>query len=404
VLMLSLGHTLALSVPMAVLVATLLAFGQMAQDHELTAFKASGISLYRVMVPVCIAASLLGCVMVLFNNYVLPESNHRLAGLISDIGRKRPTVNIEPGVFVDQFPGYKILIGDKKEHSDEIEDVKVYVEREAASPDLLVAPRGRLYFSPDGNTLFVELHDGEMHSLPEQAGSDAVYRVTRFHEQTVVIRDVADRLERTDRTYRSDREMSIRMMRSSIADKRMRIRKLRERVDEQCRQAVQAKLALLDPTQKALPNDGSLRRGHLTSGTEVRLRDTAHIESGAIDGYERQIRSLQVEIHKKYAIPTACLIFVLLGAPLAVRSGRSGMTMAIAFSISCFLVYYLFLTGGEKLADRELLSPFWAMWGANAFFGTIGVVLTWRCVVDAGVFNYRRLDPRTWWPFRRLAA
>ena len=111
-----------------------------------------------------------------------------------------------------------------------------------------------------------------------------------------------------------------------------------------------------------------------------------------------------VEIHKKYAIPTACLVFVLLGAPLAVRSGRSGMTMAIAFSISCFLVYYLFLTGGEKLADRELLSPFWAMWAANAFFGSIGVVLTWRCVVDASVFNYRRLDPRTWWPFRRLAA
>ncbi len=79
--------------------------------------------------------------------------------------------------------------------------------------------------------------------------------------------------------------------------------------------------------------------------------------------------------------------------------------MAIAFSLGCFLVYYLFLTGGEKLADRELMSPVLAMWAANLLFGALGAVLTWRCTSDATVFNYRRLDPRTWWPhFRRSVA
>ncbi|MFQ5600158.1 MAG: LptF/LptG family permease [Candidatus Krumholzibacteriia bacterium] len=408
VLTLSLGHTLALSVPMAVLVATLLAFGQLAHDNELTALKASGISLYRVMAPVFIASCLVCGGMLLFNNYVLPESNHRLAGLISDIGRKRPTVNIEPGIIVDEFEGYRLLIGDKKEDSDEILDVRVWVLRSGREPDILVAPRGSLHFENDGNTLYIELFDGEEHSVPDTGDPDeeAVYRVTRFQETTKIIDDIGDKLQRTNRKYRSDREMSIGMMHRSIGDKLERIRKLRERVDRQSRKLVESKLALVsrDTREQYFSTHRPPRKRKLTTGSEGRLRDTARIERDAIESYERQIRSLRVEIHKKYSIPVACIVFVLLGAPLAIRSGRSGMTMSIAFSISCFLVYYLFLTGGEKLADRRLLSPFLAMWAANIAFGVMGVILTWRSMTEISVINYRRLDPRTWWPLNRRRA
>ncbi len=396
VLLLSLGHTLALSVPMAVLVATLMAFGQMAQDHELTALKAAGISLHRVMAPVLAAAALLCGAMIVFNNYVLPESNHRLAGLITDIGRQRPTVNIEPGIYVEDFPNYKLYIGDKKENSDEIRDVRVHRERQGSTPDILVAPRGRLYFVDHGASLMIELFDGEWHQQPDEAGFN--YRVTRFDSQTVVINDVAERLERTNRTYRSDREMNITMIQAAIASKQRNIVSLRQRVDDQSRQHFAAKLALLDSAgwHGATPAPQRLPGGRLSSGNEARLRDMARMERSSIEGYERQIRSLQVEAHKKFAIPAACIVFVLLGAPLALLSGRSGMTMAIAFSITCFLVYYLFLTGGEKLADRRLLSPFLAMWAANIIFSLLGGFLTWRAVSEISVFNYGRLHPRTW--------
>jgi len=403
VMLLSLGHTLALSVPMAVLVATLMAFGQMAQDHELTALKASGISLYRVMLPILLAAAFLCLIMVLFNNYVLPESNHRLAGLITDIGRQRPTVNIEPGIYVDDFEGYKLYFGDKREDSDQIYDVRVHRERPGSSPDILVAPEGRLYFVNQGTSLVIELYGGEWHQMPQESSLN--YRVTRFDSQTVIIHDVAERLQRTDRRYRSDREMNIGMIHQAIADKERNILRLRERVGEQGQKLVEAKLALLDPERRseALAARRTVKPGRLTSGSEARLRDTVRMERTSIEGYERQIRSLQVEAHKKYAIPAACIVFVLLGAPLSILSGRSGMTMAIAFSISCFLVYYLFLTGGEKLADRRLLSPFLAMWGANIVFGILGIWLTWRSVTEASVMNFRRLDPRSWRPRRQVA-
>jgi lipopolysaccharide export system permease protein len=407
VLVLSLGHTLALSIPMAVLVATLMAFGQMAADNEITALRAAGINLYRVMSPVMLAAGLLCGGMVLFNNYVLPESNHRLAGLSSDITRTRPTVNIEPGLFVDALEGYELLIGGKDEHSDEVSDVQVYVLKQGRSPDILVAPRGRLHYENAGNTLYIELFDGELHSLPEDARpEEAVYRVTRFREHTVVIDDVGNQLERTDHDYRSDREMSIGMLHQSIVDKRRQIGQHLSNIDKQARTLFETKLELLDRQRRAeyFARQRPAQPGRLGRGVEERLRDTARMESGSVDAYERQIRSLQVEVHKKFAIPVACVVFVLLGAPLAIRSGRSGMTMAIGFSIACFFLYYLFITGGEKLADRQMLSPFVAMWLANLVFGALGTILTWRASTEITVINWQRLHPRRWLPIGRRRA
>jgi lipopolysaccharide export system permease protein len=404
VLVLSLGHTVALSVPMAVLVAVLMAFGQLAADNEITAMRAAGIHLVRMMLPAFVGAAVLCGFMLVFNNWVLPESNHRLAGLTSDIVRKRPTVNLEPGRFVDAFKGYQLYIGGKEEKTDAIRDVQVYVLKQGRRPDLLVAPRGRLHYEDNGNTLYIDLFDGEMHSLPElERAHEAVYRVTRFVHHTVVIHDAGSQLQRTDRPYRTDREMSVGMLQASIVEKRRQISQLEARAGEPCRSLVELKLGLLVPEKRAryVASHRPPPPGRLTVGAEERLRDTVRAEAGSIDAYLKQIRALQVEIHKKYAIPVACVVFVLLGAPLAIRSGRSGMTMAIAFSIFCFTVYYIFLTGGEKLADRGAVPPAVAMWSANVLFGLLGVLLAWRAAKDAAVLPWGRFAP---WRRRRLGA
>jgi lipopolysaccharide export system permease protein len=408
VLFLSLGHLVALSIPMAVLMATLMAFGQLNADNELTALRASGVSLWRVMLPAIAAAGVVCAGMFAFDNWVLPESNHRLAGLLNDITRTRPTVNIQPGVFVTDLQGYQILIGDKNEKTDEVRDVQVYVLKPMRNPDILVAPRGRLHFTKDGNTLYIELYDGEMHALPDEPkkGEEGVYRVTRFTEHTEVIHDLGNRMQRTQRDYRSDREMGIAMMRKGIAEKRARIHDIDRELQTAMRAQVQTKFDLLDPEKRAkhFAAHSPLPPGRLTLGTEDRLRDMAHIEASAVESYVRQIRSFQVEIHKKFAITVACIVFVLLGAPLAIRSGKSGMTMAIGLSISCFFFYYIFITGGEKLADREYLPPWFAMWVANMVFGVLGLVLTWRTVRETTPIDWERLDPRAWLRLRRRSA
>ncbi|MCK4302542.1 MAG: LptF/LptG family permease, partial [candidate division Zixibacteria bacterium] len=97
-----------------------------------------------------------------------------------------------------------------------------------------------------------------------------------------------------------------------------------------------------------------------------------------------------IEIHKKYSIPAASLAFVILGAPLAVLSRRGGMGLAIAISIFLFIVYWAFLIGGEDLADRGLMSPFWAMWGANVLMGVLGLYLLYVVVSEKPVLAYFR--------------
>src|SRR4029453_17717338 len=114
----------------------------------------------RVMLPAFIAAAIVCVAMLLYNNYVLPESNHRLPNFTNEISRKSPTVTIEPGRFVTQFKGYQLLIGGKDEKSDRVSDVQVYVEQSGRLPDLLVAPTGRLHFEEGGNTLYIDLYNG----------------------------------------------------------------------------------------------------------------------------------------------------------------------------------------------------------------------------------------------------
>jgi lipopolysaccharide export system permease protein len=404
VFLLSLGHTLALSIPMAVLVSVLMAFGQLANDNELTAMKASGIGLYRIMAPAVIAGGLLSIFMIFFNDRILPESNHRLAGLITDIGRKKPTVNIRREVFIDDFAGFQLLIGDKEDDSDIILEVTVSRLHPDRSPDLIVAPRGRLEYFDGGNTLAIHLFDGEMHEVPiaDTPGEDN-YRVTRFSEHTVFIHDIGDQLKRSDRKHRSDREKSVAMLIAGIEDKEARIQHLQQQVHEQSSRRMLEKMQMLSRTTRADYFDKHVapRKNRIAAGAEDRLATNARMEKSATTSYERQIRSEWVEVHKKYAIPIACLVFVLLGVPLAVGSGHSGTTMAASLSIASFTVYYLFLTGGESLADRQMLPAWLAMWAANIVFGTMGLVLTVRSNRETMRVPWYRLNPRNWLRWRQ---
>jgi len=133
------------------------------------------------------------------------------------------------------------------------------------------------------------------------------------------------------------------------------------------------------------------RRPTETRG-EFATRQEIETQISKIASYERQIDRYRVEIHKKYSIPFACLIFVLVGSPLAIRMGRTGMNMAIGLSILFFLVYYVCLIGGEKVADRGLVSPVVAMWMPNLIFGVVAFVLLRKAAHEQSVREWTFLS------------
>lgn len=413
---LSLGHMFALIIPMAVLPATLMTFGSLAAENEITAMRANGVSLYRMIVPGVVLASLLTVGMIVYNNHVLPETNHRLLNLLIDINKKKPTVEIRENVFISGFQDHTIYVRHKDDKTGELREVQIFrYARPGALPTTITAKKGRLTYLDQQNVLRFELEDGEIHEMP-QGNDPSTYRRTDFKHYVINIEDVDRSLQRSERTYRGDREMSVKMMREKVADIRKDIADVDAKMAELASAQSNAVFALLDAGVR-----DSVRRhdlGMTTSGTETspetpgpRLspgsagRPTWATSQAAVThkalqsqreikiSYFRQIDRYRVEIHKKYSIPFACVIFVLIGSPLAVRLGRSGMNTAIGLSILVFLVYYICLIGGEKLADRQFVSPTLAMWVPNVIFGAASVLLIRGVSSEQGVIQWRRFVP-----------
>lgn len=400
---LSLGHMFALIIPMAVMPATLMAFGQFASENEITAMRSSGISIYRMMKPVVLATALLSIAMIFYNNFLLPESNHRLANLMMDIGRMKPTLEIKENIFSDAIDGYTILVREKNDRTGEIKGVQIF-DRKAKPAKTIIAAGGRMNYNEREGVLRFELDDGEIHEMPDPTDIKT-YRRTQFEHFELNLQDTNRGLKRSRRTYRSDREMSTSMMRSRIREYRASLLSMQYQMNEVALAHVITTLA------RVAPQAADLARGITVPQTQPppveqpiamprAPRESEQVlqmltaKAHELDGVMDQIDRLEVEIHKKFAIPASCIVFILLGAPLAIRSGKRGMTMAVGFSIMFFLIYYIFLISGEKLADRGLVDPWLAMWAANIILSVVALFLTWSANLELHVFErLRHLNP-----------
>ena len=371
--LLALGWITALSFPCGVLVAALMTFGRMAQDNEITALRGLGVNLARVLRAELLADALLGVLLGLFNNYVLPETNHRFANLSLSIHRKSPTARIEAGVFINDFDNYSLLVRKIDHRTGAMTDVTIYDYTQGKTPTTILAKHGTMKYIDHGATLRLELENGEVHEVPGEA-SEGKYRRLAFDRQTIYLHNAGATLRRTDRRARGEREMNVPMMRAEIRKLEQRKRTRVEDLEAKASAAGYASLkAFLAARGKSGP--ASDARADSLAPAEQKLLEQVRVGKVEAANIERRIDSFEVEIHKKFSIPFACIVFVLLGGPLGIRMHKGGFAnMAIA--VVFFLIYYLFLLGGEQLADRRLLSPALAMWAPNILLGGAGIYLT----------------------------
>lgn len=403
---------------MAVLPTTLMAFGNLASENEITAMRANGISLYRMILPGAIVASFLTVGMILYNNHVLPESNHKLLNLLIDINKKKPTVEIKENVFISAFKDHTIYVRHKNDKTGEIREVQIFRYSETgALPTTIVAEKGKLKYLEDSNVLRFELENGEIHEMP-QNNDPSTYRRTAFKNYIINIKDVDRSLKRSERSYRGDREMSVKQMNDKIEEFRGEIQTIDDKMAALATSQSRSILGLLNSENRdsllGAGREESDTRGSTSEapGMRVRVRGvpsrqgppapitktsvtrkTLESQREIKESYFRQIDRYRVEIHKKFSIPFACVIFVLIGSPMAIRVGRSGMNMAIGLSILVFLVYYVCLIGGEKLADRQIVSPVFAMWVPNIIFGCAALLLIRKASMEQSEIMWSRYNP-----------
>lgn len=392
----NLAWMVVLVIPMAVLVATLMAFGNMSQNNEISIMKASGVSLYKMIVPPLISSLIISIFLVYFNNKIYPDANHAARLLMEDITRKKPTLSLVPGVFSQDVSSYAILARDVIQESNQLKDVTIYDYSNPPKVNIVTAKEGKIYLVPNQKKLIMDLKVGEIHESDTYRKN--VYRRLRFtHHKIAMPADQFTFEQSAPGGPRGDREMGASQM-LAIVDSVNKVNSLykkefEDKVDQ-----------ILNKNFAYVPIDTTSNK-YIFIKVEQRLR---MLENNLIDVLNRieynrkEINRYMVEVHKKYALPVACIIFVLIGAPLGTMTRKGGIGVASGISLVFFVIYWAFLIGGEKLADRDLISPFVGIWSANFVLGLIGIILLIKTTKEKVTLSFDFITkriPKSWKPF-----
>jgi lipopolysaccharide export system permease protein len=435
--LLTLPFILVMTVPMAVLLATLYAFTHLAADNEITAMRASGVSVYQMLRPVILAGLVLSAANFVLTDQIHPRTNARLKALIDDIGRKKPTLDLREQAINPIPPSSYFLRASRIDAATgKMRDVSLFDLNDRNVRRVIYADSGRLAYEEGHPDLELRLYDGVIHEYEED--HPELFQSTAYRVNTIKVRNVANSLDRQADTSisRGDREMTTCEMDSVVAGADRDAKAVRADAARLRTADLRAILRLpplppapprpplpphpcgwrrwlavvlpktaeaqvpahQHPLRKLTPQGEAIRRRKLLQAGQMRLDSTRRSDSTRQAATTRDsVRSLHagaptvllvgsfrlsntrsqlqsaitkrndflVEIWKKWALSFACLIFALVGVPLALRFPRGGMGLVIGAGLGLFSLYYSALIGGEALGKRGMISPFWSMWAPN---------------------------------------
>lgn len=380
----ALPATVALTFPMAVLVAILYTFATFTAENEITAMKAGGLDLKRLLLPLLAVAGVITGVMIWFNDRVLPESNHRWSQLFVDIARKTPTVALEPQTLnklsaqTNSAQTYYLRAARIDPTTNKLYDVSIYDVSNPSTIRSIYADSGVAQFNTTRTDMVLTLWHGHMREVPLQ--DPRTFRRMSFSQQRFGIPGIGTsfNLGNQNEQYRGDREMTIGMLQARIdtlsRQRRTELRHVRmmARGDLAFALSGGTKPFASIPGEVVAPHQVA-EEGLVRSRTR-RTADELSSSSQRVKDLEEQVRDLDVEIQKKYSIAVASLVFVIVGVPLALRFGGGGIGMVLATSMIIFSLYYVGLIGGEALAGRGYVTPLVAMWIVNALMTVLGAI------------------------------
>jgi lipopolysaccharide export system permease protein len=398
-LFLNLAWIVALAVPMAVLIATLMAFGRLSEDNEINALRSSGISFLTILQPALLFGSAVCLMLIFFNTLILPEMNFHARLLAGDIRKMRPGMDIEPGHFIDNIPDYSMIIRSK--NGNLMEDVRIFSKESKEVQTSIYSETGELSTLDDA--IILTLYDGEIHELDLENFSN--YRRINFEKHIITIPADDLMLNRRDTANRSDREMTLGLMQEKKTKYAERKINVEERLQNTINKVTGLEILpenfadaqkMLNCYKEEIKQDTSITAAQLRL-KERRIRSLerqAKNEYRLIESYIKSGNKYSVEIHKKFSLPIACILFVLVGAPLGTLSQKGGFAVAIMLGFGFFLIYYIFLIGGEEMADRNIVTPMIGMWTPNVILAFIGGYLTLHSVRERAPISMK-------WPWHK---
>ena len=411
-----------MALPLAILLASLMTFGNLGEQFELTAMKASGISLYKTMRPLIVLMIFVaGCAFV-FQNNILPIAQTKMWTLLYSMRQKSPEVEIPEGSFYDQIPGVNLYVEHKDQKTGLLHDMMIYeVSKGLDNARIILADSGKLSFSEDKTHLFLQLYDGEQFEpLQDQSMISTArkskfvpYRKESFSEKE--IRVVFDaNFSRMDESAMQNQYVgkNITQLRQTIDIENKKVDSIgnkyakdikespyfgltyykKKYVDHQLVDVPQQQVILedtlnLDTLRMAKGN--SFARTYLTQALNKAKRHKQDYEfkSLSMKDQRKSIRRHDIEMQKKFTLSFACIIFFFIGAPLGAIIKKGGIGSPLVISVILFIIYYIIDNTGYKMARDGRIAVWAGMWVSSAVLLPLGVFFTYKAVNDSAVFN-----------------
>ena len=354
---------ISLAIPMSILIATLMAFGRLSSDNEITAFKASGVSMNRLLIPAMFFGFIVFAFVTPFNLWVLPEMNHNVRKISHEISRNRPDIEFNEQL-LNTFSDKIIYVG-KRINTHTFDNIVIF-DKAQKDHTTIMAEKGNFKSFQDG--IVINLENGSIHE--ELVKNE--YRKTYFETYKIAI--PFDQLEYnlSNNLVRQERELNINSLSKKIKSYKKNIQNSKKYI-KQNENKIDSLNNLL--TENENSDYKNILKINMIKNQIDNLVSRKNKNIKLIKNYEQQINKYSVEIHKKFSIPIACFIVILLGTPLGIMAKNSNMSVSIAISILFFIIYWSFLIAGEDFADRGKFSPALSMWSPNIFLGIIAFYL-----------------------------
>jgi lipopolysaccharide export system permease protein len=408
----NLAYMVVLAAPMAVLVATLMAFGKFSELQELTAIRASGVHPMKVILPVLISSILLCLGLAWFSNDLLPEANHKSRSLFIDIRLKKPGFDLKPNEFYDGIDGYIFLVEEIDSDTDSLYNITLFQDPTRNTDRAFIKAEKGYLFSENSEMLSLYLFNGNMQKFPPTTNRyKTTVELSKFSEHRITF-DLADlAFEKSDpnRRNKSDRTMNIQSMLVIVDSLSGEISKQFDNVMSltntlpDVNRGNEGRINRFQDTFDT-EKDTTLLTGSIVVNSQSKLKDQKKLFQRSIsnlNNYKASLQNVQaninfrtksvnrylVEIHKKFSIPFACIVFIILGAPIGIMTKRGNFGVAALISTVILTFYWISLIQGEKLADRLFVSPFIGMWSFNIVFSIIGIILLIRLTTEFRFVN-----------------
>ena len=407
-----------LALPLAILLSSLMTFGNLAESNELTALKSSGLSLYKIMRPLTVVVIFIAGFTFYFANYVIPVANLKWHSLIYDIQNTKLSTIITPGVYTKELEGYAIKV---KEGNDSLfKDIIIHDHSVPTEYKTIKAKEARLFRSTNGMYLFFDLKDGAIYEElniqspiylangKEEPGtiSTRPSRISNFKRASYKMNVTGFKLNRTEEDIFTDKFEMLNVFQINDATDSLKLKrkKIKNSFVEgiisssgyffKVNPKVNQNMDMMGRKEKATPiNLNQLSKSEKTTATNEcisklrRLNHNLESQKEFMKTISNEEDQYWIEFHRKFALTYAIIVLFFIGAPLGaiIRKGGFGAPVVIAAVI--FMLYFVLISTGENLADSYVVSPWFGMWIAALFFTPIAILITKAAADDSPIFS-----------------